>query len=55
MAPQFCGPLNILERIGPVAYQLAIPLTMKFHDVFFVSMLSKYVKDIYHVIEWSVL
>eukprot|EP00253_Pinus_taeda_P032485 PITA_32485 len=29
MTPQFCGPFNILERIGPVAYELAMPPTMK--------------------------
>jgi len=55
LAPQFCGPFNIIERIGPVAYQLTLPLTVKFHDVFHVSLLKKYVNDVDHVIEWSIL
>ena len=28
---------------------------MKFHDVFHVSFLKKYVKYVDHVIEWSIL
>ena len=55
LTPRFCGPFNILERIGPVAYRLTLPPTVKFHDVFHVSLHKKYVKDINHVIDWSVL
>jgi len=55
LATQFCGPLNIIERIGSVAYQLALSLTMKFLDVFHVSLLNKYVKYVVHVIEWFLL
>ena len=25
LAPRFCGPFRILERVGPVAYRLAFP------------------------------
>ena len=55
MAPRFFGPFNISERIGPVAYRIALPPIVKFHDVFHVSLLKKYVKDVDHVIDWSVL
>ena len=55
LAPLYCGPFEILERIGPVAYRLAMPLTVKFHDVFHISLLKKYIKDVDHVIDWSVL
>ena len=55
MAPRYYGPFEILERIGPVAYQLAFLLTVKFHDVFHVSLLKKYVKYVDHVIAWFVL
>jgi len=55
LAPQFCVPFSIIERIGPVAYRLALPPIVKFHDVFHVSLFKKYAKYVDHVIEWSVL
>ena len=38
-----------------MAYQLALPPTMKVHDVVHISLLKKYIKDVDHVIDWSVL
>ena len=39
---RFIGPCEILERIGPVAYRLALPLELaKLHNVFHMSMLRK--------------
>eukprot|EP00253_Pinus_taeda_P002882 PITA_02882 len=55
LAPQFCGSFNIIERIGSVTYRLALPPTVKVHDVFNVSLLKKYVNDVDHVIDWYVL
>ena len=55
LAPRFCGPFSIIDRIGPVAYRLALPPIVKFHDVFHVSLPKKYVKDVDHVIDWSIL
>ena len=55
LAPRYCGPLEILERIGPVAYILALPLTVKVHDDFHVSFLKRYVKYVDHVIDCPVL
>ena len=55
MAPQFHGRFGIIERIGLVPYQLALPPTMKFLDVFHAYFHKKYVKDAYHLIDWSVL
>ena len=55
MEPLFCGSFIIVERIGPVAYRLALPPIVKVHDVFHVSFLKKYVKYVDHVIYWSVL
>jgi len=49
--PWFCGPFNILERIGLVAYPLALPSIVKVHDVFHVSLIKKYVKDVDNVID----
>ena len=40
LSPRFIEPYEILERIGPMAYRLALPLELaKLHDVFHVSML----------------
>ncbi|TYK16004.1 pol protein [Cucumis melo var. makuwa] len=40
LSPRFVGPFEILERIGPVAYHLALaPSFSAMHDVFHVSML----------------
>ena len=38
-----------------MAYRLALPPIVKFHDVFHVSLLKRYVQDVDHVIDWSVL
>jgi hypothetical protein len=55
LAKIFCGPFEILERIGPVAYMLALPTSMTVHNVFHVSLLKKYVPDANHVIDWTVI
>jgi hypothetical protein len=52
---QFCGPSEILERIGPVAYMIALPTSMTVHNVFHVSLLKKYIPDVNHVIDWNVI
>ncbi|KAL0560462.1 hypothetical protein IC582_000867 [Cucumis melo] len=45
LSPRFVGPFEILERIGPVAYRLALPPSFSaVHDVFHVFMLRKYVQ-----------
>ena len=42
--PHFVGPFEILERVGEVAYKLALPLSLaSVHNVFHVSMLKKYI------------
>ena len=43
LSPRFIGPFEILERVGIVAYRLALPPNMSgVHEVFHVSMLRKY-------------
>ena len=48
---RFIGPYEVLERIEPVAYRLALPPELaKLHDVFYVSMLRKYRSDESHIL-----
>ncbi|KAL4025982.1 hypothetical protein IC575_014388 [Cucumis melo] len=56
LSPRFVGPFEILERIGPVVYRLALPPSLStVHDVFHVSMLRKYVPDPSHVVDYEPL
>ena len=51
LSPRYTGPFEILERIGKVAYKLALPPELaSVHNVFHVSMLKKYVPDPSHVL-----
>ena len=54
LSPRFIGPFEMLERIGTVAYRLALPPSMSgVHEVFHVSMLVKYTPDPAHVVDWG--
>ena len=49
--PRFIGPYEILKRVGPMAYRLALPSELaKLHDVFHVSMLRRYRSDESHIL-----
>ncbi|KAI5335150.1 hypothetical protein L3X38_025283 [Prunus dulcis] len=52
LSPRYIGPHEIVERVGPVAYRLALPSDLsRLHYVFHVSMLRKYISDPSHVLE----
>ena len=52
LSPRFVGPYQILRRVGPVAYEIALPPPLtNLHPVFHVSQLRKYVPDPSHVLE----
>ena len=54
LSPRFIGPFEILERVGIVAYRLALPPRMSgVQKVFHVSMLWKYTPDPAHVVDWG--
>ena len=55
LTPWFFGPFEILAKRGPVAYELALPAHIRFHNVFHASLLKRYVYDTKHVIDWSLL
>ncbi|GAU44717.1 hypothetical protein TSUD_400290 [Trifolium subterraneum] len=51
LTPKFIGPYQILKRVGPVAYEIALPPNLaNLHSVFHVSQLRKYMSDPSHVI-----
>ena len=54
LSSRFIGPFEILERVGTVAYQLALPPNMSgVHEVFHVSMLRRYTPDSAHIVDWG--
>jgi hypothetical protein len=55
LTAHYCGPFEILERIGTVEYMLAFPTSMSIHNVFHVSFLKKYIPDANHVIDRNMI
>ena len=54
LSSRYIGPFEILERVGVVAYRLALPPSLSsVHEVFHVSMLHKYTLDPAHVVDWG--
>jgi len=52
LSSKFLGSYQILKKIGPVAYEIALPPPLaNLHNVFHVSQLRKYVPDPEHVLE----
>ena len=52
LSPRYIGPFEVLERVGTVAYRLALsPSLSSVHVVFHVSMLRKYTPGSNHVMD----
>ena len=53
---RYIRPFEVLERVGALAYRLALPPgLLGVHAVFHVSMLRKYTSDTTHVVDWDEL
>ena len=54
LAPRYIWTFEILERVGTVAYRLALPPSLSgVHKVFHVSLFRKYTPDPAHVVDWG--
>ena len=56
LSPRYIGPLEVIERVGVVAYRLALsPSLSILHEVFHVSMLRKNTPYPTHTVDWGEL
>ena len=52
LAPRYIWPFEVLERVGTIAYRLALsPSLSGVHELFHVSMLRKYTPDPAHIVD----
>ena len=51
LSPRFIGPYEVIEKVGSVAYSLALPPELeKIHNIFHVSKLRRYRSNPSHVV-----
>ena len=55
MATKYCEPFEILNKVGPVTYELALPTSIKVYNIFHVSLLKKCIPDESRVIDWNTI
>ena len=48
---RYCGPFEVLRRMGEQSYKLVLPPQLHVHDVFHVSLLKKYVPNPGHILD----
>lgn len=51
LSPKYIIPFEVLQRVGPMAYRLALPPNIfSVHPIFHVSMFKRYHGDEYYII-----
>ena len=56
LSPRFIGPYEVIEKVGPVAYIMALPPGLEnIHSVFHMSMLRRYQSDPSHVVSMETI
>ena len=56
LSPKFIEPYEVIEKVGPMAYRLALPPELeKIHNVFHVSMLRRYRSDLSHMVSSEII
>ena len=56
LSPRYIRPFEVLDRVGIVAYYLALPPSLSSdHGVLHVSMLQKYTSNLTHIMDWGEL
>lgn len=55
LVARYCGPFEILKRIRPITYEIALPSNIESLNVFHVSLLKKYIHDPNYIIVWNVI
>ncbi|XP_074314945.1 uncharacterized protein LOC141651121 [Silene latifolia] len=56
LSQKYIRPFEILDRVGEVAYRLALPPSLaKVHNVFHVSQLRRYLSDPSHVLDYEAI
>ena len=56
LSPRFIGPYEVIEKVSPMPYRLALPPEFeKNHNVFHVSMLRRYRSDPSHVVSSEII
>ena len=56
LSPRFIGPFKITQRVGRLAYRIALPLDLvRTRDIFHISMLIKYITNLDVTVEYEPL
>ena len=50
LAYRYCGPFEILQRIGEQSCRLALPSHLHVHNVFHVNLLKQYIPNLDHIL-----